>query len=168
MAFLFNKSEVNVDRATICEEKSLKNTRQKTSGLTKSQENLTEKENAKNQKKTLINDVKHHKIGSSVHKPGGNTVDEKPAAVEQGSETSVHVNKRKKRKEKKMAAHKSGGNSQERPVVVNEPKQDSGSYVEHTRDARLPVREEAEPKICWEEALALESQFTPSRDTHHE
>ena len=158
---LLTEDEVDDERPPLCEETSKKNTRQKKPGKAKSQENLTERENAKNHEKTLTNDVNHDTTANrrgSLHEPGGNTFDEKPAPVKQEPETGNHVDKRKKNKEKKFAINKSGENAPERRVIVNGSAPESGTYMEHTRGVRLPVREEAEPKHCGEEAPAQETQ----------
>ncbi|CAB3980159.1 Hypothetical predicted protein [Paramuricea clavata] len=158
---LLTSDEVDDERPPLCEETSKKNTRQKKPGKAKSQENLTERENAKNHEKTLTNDVNHDTTANrrgSLHEPGENTFDEKPAPVKQGPETGNHVDKRKKNKEKKFAINKSGENAPERRVIVNGSAPEAGTYVEHTRGVKLPVREEAEPKHCGEEAPAQETQ----------
>ncbi len=150
---LLNKDEVYDERPPVCQEKSKKDTRQKKSGKAKSQENLTERENAKNHEKILANDFEHE-----THEPAGNRADEKAAPVKHGSVIGNHVDKRKKNKEKKMSGNKLGDNVQERQVIVNGSAQESGTHVEDTRGVRLPAREEAEPKHCGNEAPAQESQ----------
>jgi hypothetical protein len=150
-----NKDEVKDERPPIMYEveKSNRNTRQKKCGKTKSQENLTERENAKNYEKTFTNDVEHAATSNTPSLlRGGNMVDEKPASIKQ--ETGKDVDKRKKNKERKM----SGNSLKERRVIVNGSGHESGTYVEHTRGVKLPVREEAEPRHCGKETPAHETE----------
>ncbi|XP_028391489.1 protein FAM193A-like isoform X2 [Dendronephthya gigantea] len=145
---LLNKDEIICEKPPFCEEKCKKSNRQRQAGNNKSQEDLTDKENAKNHEKSLTNDLKQNTNAQRYPE------DEKPAVEKQRPETGNHLDKRKKGKDKKIPMNKS--DAEERRVIVNG--QESCSYVEHTRGSRLPVREEAEPKHCGEEAAAQESQ----------
>lgn len=145
---LLNKNQIIDEKPPLCEEKCKKNSRQRRVGHAKSQESLTEKENAKNHGKTLTNDLKQDT--NAKRYPD----DEKPTVGKQRPETGNHLDKRKKGKEKNIPINKSDG--QEKRVIVNG--QQSCTYVEHTQGSRLPVREEAEPKYCEEEATSQETQ----------
>lgn len=157
---LFNKGQVKEmdERSPASEESSKKNTRQKKSIKARSLENLseTQRENAKNHEKSLKDDVKQ--AYEQIQEATGNILNERPKT---SPENGNHVDKRKKSKEKKSAArNKSEGNEKghERRVIVNGFGHESTMSVEHTRGAVLPVREEAEPKHCGEEAPAPATQ----------
>lgn len=146
------------ERLPVSEESSKKNTRQKKSIKARSHENLsqTQRENAKNHEKSLKDDGKqgYHQIQEAT----GNMLNERPKTA---PENENHVDKRKKSKEKKTAARnksESDEKGHERRVIVNGFGHESTMYVEHTRGAVLPVREEAEPKHCGEEAPAQDTQ----------
>lgn len=148
---------VNDERPPTCQT-SKKNTRQKKAGKEKSQENLTERENVKNNEKTLMNGVKTANRQGSVQEPDGKVLDVEATGAKQDHQTENHVNKRRKSKEKKGVVNISSRNDQERRIIVNGSCQETGNHVAHTRGVTLPVREEAEPKHCGEEAPAQETR----------
>ena len=154
-------SHVHVNDERPPYETSKKTTRQKKWTRAKSQENLTERENVKNHEKTLMNDVKHDKTANRqvlVQEPDRKVTHVKPKAAKQDHQAENHLNKKRKGKEKKNAVNKSSNTNQERRIIVNGSCQEAGNYVEHTRGVTLPVREEAEPKHCGEEAPAQETR----------
>lgn len=108
-----------------------------------------------------MNDLKHDKTANRqalVEEPDEKVPDVESKAAKQDHQTENHLNKRRKGKEKKNAVNRSSKNDQDRRIIVNGSCQESGNYVEHTRGVTLPVREEAEPKHCGEEAPAQETR----------
>lgn len=152
---MLNQVKCYDERPSICEERSKKNTRHKKSNKTKSQESLTERENAKNREKTFTNNVER---GAKDSRQAANIPDEKPALSIHESGNGNHVDKRKTSKEKKIGVNKSADNAQERRVAVNGATEESGPGVELTCAVRIPVQEEPAPKHCGtgpaQEALA--------------
>ena len=148
---------VNDERPPTCQT-SKKNTRQKKASKEKSQEKLTERENVKNNEKTLMNGVKTANRQGLVQEPDEKVVDVEATGAKQDHQTENHVNKRRKGKEKKGVVNRSSKNDQERRIIVNGSCQETGDHVAHTCGVTWPVREEAEPKHCGEEAPAQETR----------
>lgn len=157
------------EETSTCKEKVGKSLKQKRNA--KSQGSTeTQRQNAKNAQKTLNGDVKNEPVnhgvitgqGSRKTNLGEKHAVRKSAVVkeENGSENSGHGDRRRKKKEKQYVGNelRASANGQERRVIVNGNGQEAGRYVEHTRGARLPVREEAEPRLCGEECPPKESQ----------
>ena len=149
------------ERPAICEEKSAKSLKQKKQSKTQGCVE-TARQNAKNcekteQKDTLANGVSAYLEGKHVLGTSGS------GKQENGHENTSYVEKRKKKREKtgNEISRSINGSGEERCVIVNGNGQEAGRYVEHTRGARLPVREEAEPRHCGEECAPKETQ----RDT---
>lgn len=151
--------ELDDERPLMHEEKSEKSSlKQKKQGKTQQRCLETEWQNARNCEKTVKNSTITNG-GLSAYLDGKHMVGKSDfAKQEHGPENTGQVEKRKKKKEKQCAANEVSRASEERCVIVNGNGQEAVRYVEHTRGARLPVREEAEPRHCGEECPPKETQ----------